>query len=324
MLLGNLVDNWDNYMTLLKNLILIIIILFTVYYIFFSILLVFLFKKENINWHYAIIPFYNLYHYFIICKLPWWPIVVPFVNVIVFICSPYCLLKEYQCEKWKCALAIAFPYVMVPIIVFNDNYKNKRFKVGYAPFRTVFDVEKIEHNLENNNEMNYIDYENFENNSSYQKRTNEYTSNVDILIGNIENDAIVDEYFDFNLDYSNNPINLENEQADDFDIKAQQIDQEEMFEIFDKINDEDGKFTSDDVKKLEEKIEQDIKIEVADSSNYAEYREKEISSETIAFGGEQKIEDKTHSKVEELKCPRCGSSLIGAINNICPGCGSSI
>lgn len=323
MLLRNLVDNWDNYMALLRNFLLIIVVLFVIYYILFSILLVFLFKKENINWHYAIIPFYNLYHYFNICKLPWWPIVIPFVNIIVFICSPYCLLKEYQCEKWKCALAIAFPYVMVPIIVFNDQYKNKRFKVGYAPFRTVFDVEKIEHNLENNNEMNFLDYENFEKNNAYKNTTNEYESNIDKLIVNIEKDAIVDEYFDFNLDYSNDSVISDKVEADSFDIKTQQIEQEEMFEIFDKINDEDGKFTSDDVKKLEDKIEQDNKIEVADTTNYKEYKEKELSSEAIAFGGEQKIEDKTHSKVEELKCSRCGSSLIGAINNICPGCGAS-
>ena len=43
----------------------------------------------------------------------------------------------------------------------------------------------------------------------------------------------------------------------------------------------------------------------------------------IAFGGKEEYENQSQARKDELKCPRCGSSLVGA-NGTCPGCGAKI
>lgn len=321
MTLQNIVDNWDNYILIFKNIVIILCIIFLIYLIFFTVMLIFLFKKEKYKPYYAIIPFYNIYIYYKICKVPFWTIFVPVVNLVAFICSPYRLLKEYRCESWKCKLSILFPYIFIPIIIFNNKYTNKRFKAGYAPFKTVFDIDKIEHRLENNEEIAYIDdLDKFD-----SKPVNNYVGKTDQMIENIESNAIKDEYFDIDLpiDYQENKNTT---QIETLPTNDNIVDDLEMVEIFDTINDEDGKFTANDVEKLEEKIEFDNKVEVADTTNYKEYKQIDASNEAIAFGGEKKIENVAtlEAKVDELKCPRCGSSLVGAINGICPGCGMLI
>jgi len=320
--LQSFVDNWDKYILIFKNIIFILCIIFLIYFLYFIIMLFFLFKKEKYKPYYAIIPFYNFYIFIKICKIPFWTIFVPVVNLVAFICSPYRLLKEYKCEQWMCNLSILFPYVFLPIIIFNEKYTNKKFKAGYAPFKTVFDIEKIEHRLENNSDITYIDnLDTFD-----SKPDNTYVGKTDQMIQNIESNAIKDEYFDIDIPTDFKESNVKVEEIPSNNIVDNPEDNLEMVEIFDTIKDEDGKFTTNDVDKLENKIELDNKIEVADTTNYKEYKELDSSKEAIAFGGEKKIENAAtlKAKNEELKCPRCGSSLVGATNGICPGCGIQI
>ena len=91
-------------------------------------------------------------------------------------------------------------------------------------------------------------------------------------------------------------------------------------EIFDQ---EENSLLSSGIDSIEDQLKNNENIIHVDTAKYEQYKQKEASNESIAFGGTKKEEDSTHNKNEELKCPRCGSSLIGA-NDYCPGCGLKI
>lgn len=266
----------------------------------------FIFKKENIPAYYSLIPFLNIYKYFKICGLPFWTIFVPIVNVITLYCSSYIIAKKYRFQRWQCLLAIFFPFVFLPLIAFS-NRKNIDFIYNNTYIKNNKDIDKLENSLENN-----TNYE-IEIKPEINVTPSESVSTNDELINNIEQNISMDEYV-----YDDVKEVYETKE----DIPKPE-EQDEFIEIADDID-----INNLSLKNMDE-LEKNIEVENSTEKNIIkeekDFKEVGPSTEAIAFGGEKKIEniDANQTKNDELKCPRCGSSLIGA-NGFCPGCGMKL
>ena len=114
-----------------------------------------------------------------------------------------------------------------------------------------------------------------------------------------------------------------------FQINGFNEDYQEL-EILDDItpsndNLKNEKITISNLDSFENSIIANNKNDVLLNSSYKDNISTLPSTEAIAFGGEQQIENtySSQAKNDELKCPRCGSSLVGA-KGICPGCGMQV
>lgn len=268
-----------------------------------------IFLKENIPGYYSVIPFYNVYRYFKICGLPFWTIFIPVINVICLLCSTYIITKKYRCERWQSILSIFFPFVFMPYIAFSDK-RNIDFVVDNLYVKNMADIDELEIRLEKD------DFKDF--NSDYISNTNSTINNIvekDSFIDKIEDGIVSDEY-----------VYDDAETIKEQDIVVPSVndfDNNEFIEINDDIV-ADG-LSLNGIDKLEKKIEVENSVEKKIETNIQEFKEVEASKEAIAFGGKQKIEnvDSVQTKHDELKCARCGSSLVGAAG-FCPGCGAKI
>lgn len=292
----------------MKFLILFIIYIFFMY-IILNISLYKLFSKEKLKPYFAIIPFLNIYYYLKICKIPFWTFFVPFLNLFVLFLSPYNLSREYGCKSITCVMAIIFPYIFLPYISFS---KKMNINISYEAkyLKNQKDIDELEENLKIDSQKDFIFNEDL---IDYQKQQTD--TEIDTMINKIDNSGYQEDiYYDEQsfIDDNVNTPNSENSNSD--------------FEILDddsKIIPE--RLNTSNIDSLEDYIISEAQQEKDLSSNYKEYEAVAPSTEAIAFGGEQQIENtySSQAKNDELKCPRCGSSLVGA-KGICPGCGMQI
>lgn len=299
----------------------IFFIIILIYSIELMVCLFFIFKKENIKPWIAFIPFYNIYHYFKITKTPFWTIFVPFINLVVLAVVPYRLAKQYQCPKWILNLSIPFSIVIIPYVAFSKRI-NKRIRDEYNPLKSIYDIDKIESDI-NAEEIDNLIFEEYY--VPEDTKDIDYMSNIDTMINDIEDTAQKEDYF-FE-DQVSDVIIATTELATDLE-KIEEIDndgdlsisEEDMLEIFDKV---DETLSTNDIDQLEEIIENKNNITIIDNAEYKEVEEVQQSAESIAFGGEDNRTKLAASKTSDLVCSRCGSSLVGASGS-CPGCGAQI
>lgn len=301
----------EGIIEIVKNLLFI----FNIYSIFCGIIFIIslwkIFKKENIPPYYSLIPFYNLYKYFKICNLPFWIIFIPVVNVISLYCSTYVITKKYRCKRWQSVLSVFFPWIFMPYIAFSEK-RNIDFVVDDCYVKNVNDIDALEKRLEN--DLTDIEYE-FKNSKVDRDRTNVEESKDNNFIDNVESNILSDEYvFDDVEEIKEKDVVLPS--ADDFD-NNEFIELNDDFDI--------NNISLENVDKLEEKIATDNSVEKKIETTIKEYENVAPTKESIAFGGKDKNEnvDSVQTKNDELKCSRCGSSLVGA-NGFCPGCGMKI
>lgn len=265
-----------------------------------------IFKKEKIKSYYALIPFVNIYYYFKICNIPFWTFFIPLVNIITLCCAPYVITKIYMCKKWQSILAIFFPFVFLPFIAFT-NKRNVNWFIDEKYVYNLNDIDQLEKSLVSQNGYEIDDDSEKINASKNSKEKMIFDS----VISDIENNVQQDEYI-----YEDDIV-----KHDIFNDTMQNVDS--FKELDDNINIEELNISNID--NLEEKIKIDTSTEKKIEKNIKEYKEFGATNEAIAFGGEKRIENihAVQTKKDELKCPRCGSSLVGA-RNFCPGCGTKI
>ncbi len=278
---------------------------FIVSYISFMISMWKIFEKESIPAYYSLIPFYNIYKYYKICRLPFWTIFIPVVNIIAFYCSFYVITKDYRCKRWICVLAIFFPFIILPYIAFSDK-KNINFKYDNVFLRNNKDVSKLEDSL-----LAMAQADNIENEFSTTSSTISVSTETNEDLPSENEQLVIDEYV---YDDYNEVENIPDGQ-----------------QLTDDIVELDEDLTIDELSianfdKYEKNLDVSSSTEKNINTNIQDYKDFEISNESIAFGGEEQKEEiyELEAKNDELKCKRCGSSLVGAVNNVCPGCGAPI
>lgn len=272
----------------------------------------FIFKKENFKSWFILIPFYNIYIYYKICKLPFWTIFVLLVNIFVYIFAPFKLSKKYNLPNWLCILSIFVPFLVLPYIAFfgqNSDFSKKNIN----SIKTINDLNKIEEKL-NNDATGIL---NFEENTISKASANNYYSKTENVINDIENNSINDDFFFDNINFEEKQENSVNYNL----VEIIDTNDEEIIEIIDQNN--FSQLTAENINKLEESLQNEKNINILDNAHYNDYTKEDPSNVAIAFGGKQQIEEKNIAKQNELICERCGSSLIGA-NGFCPGCGAKV
>lgn len=299
---------FSTFLPILKNILIVFSIIMIITYI---LSLWFIFKKEEVKEIYSLIPFYNFYIIFKIVKIPFYTIFIPVVNGIVMILLPYKLLKRYKMPKWMMNLSIVFPYGFMPYIAFSK--KCKKPKDMKKAIKTLFELENIENNLKSNLDIYDLAYQEEIGKSSISE--NSFTSKTEEMIENIEKGSIADDFY-----FENEIVDEELENNRSNVIPSVDENIEEVIEIFDQ---EENSLSASSIDTIEEQLKSNDNIVRVDNAKYEQYKQREASSESIAFGGTKNEENTTHNKNEELKCPRCGSSLIGA-TDYCPGCGLKI
>ncbi len=262
-----------------------------------------IFEKEGIPSYYSLIPFLNIYKYFQICKLPFWTIFVPLVNVVTLYCSSFVITRKYRLKKWQSILAILFPFVFLPYIAFSDK-KNIDNVYSNLYLRNSDDLEKLEKSLESNN--------NYEINDTIPKTSFSNEQNIsDIIIDSVESSIMFDEfvYDDVKEIVEQDDVHIDNNVSNDV-----------FYELDDEV--EIDNLSLENVDQFEDNIKKESSVDKSIQADIKEYQEQSASQEAIAFGGEKRIENivSVQSKNDDLTCPRCGSSLVGA-NGFCPGCG---
>lgn len=275
-------------------------------YLLFVLSCWFLFKKEEIEQNKALMPFVNFFYYFKICKIPFWTFFIPGINIIVLICAVYKLALDYGLKKYLCFLALVIPYIILLYISLSDKTRGKK-RAKIIPIKTVEEIDKLEEKM--------IDEIDFDESSLYNQNrveniASDFHSTTEEMIESIEQNNVIDDIFFLDSvvpEESTEEIKI-TEPADD------------LIEIFDTPIES---LTTSNVQQLEEKMIIENNIKRIDNAEYKEYELDGPTKESIAFGNGDQINDIKKAKVENLKCTRCGSSLIGATGT-CPGCGIKI
>lgn len=311
----------ENYLIYIKNFFIFALIVIIIYSIELMVCLYFLFKKEKITQWYAFVPFLNIYHYFKIVKTPFWTIFIPIVNLVVLGVVPYKLAKQYDCPKWMINLSIPFSIAIIPYITFS-NLMNKDLIKKFNPLKSVLEIDDIDKANAETEIENLIFDEHYTPSDDINV---DYLSTVDTMISNIEENAIKDDYFiddavsltDVEATIAATDLEKVNE-IDSADLD--EITEEDMLEIFDKTPES---FGADDIEELEKRMEGPNAVTIIDNAEYKDVEEEVLSNKDIAFGGESQRIQLAASKNDDHTCPRCGSSLVGAVGS-CPGCGAQI
>lgn len=303
----------------------VLIIYTIIYLIIFHISLYKIFIKERHNGYESLIPIYNLWYYFSFIRIPKWVAIIPPLNIIAFIVSPYNLAKQFDLKRFTWVIAIIFPFIFVPYIAFSD-VKDKYLEVKINYYKNQKDIDKLEEKLKQNKDE-------FEVSNNTKK---------DELV-DIKKDVIVDEF-----DYKEELVEEKPEEIKEFTpdpainekLKQSINDDQAIDEV---VNLSEYTNTSETIETLEtdERDTSSINANVDNkeidtldenvskqnesnlSKQIQDFKDVGPSAEAIAFGGKEQIEHKTEAKKDELKCPRCGASLIGA-RGICPGCGMKL
>lgn len=272
---------------------------FILYYLVFVISAFKIFEKEGYNPLFSLIPGLNFWIYLKVCNLPVWTLLVPGVNIIVIFFSTYCLTYQYRFNRVICMTSIFLPIIFLPIIAFSKRQNiNTVYDQSYV--KSISDIDKIE-------------------NSLIDKLQDNVTINNDSIIET----GLIKEHTDL-LEQIDN-TNFEEQLIYDDDTIVQENVIQKNEEVTDIIELDDIEISDLSINKLDE-FEDNIissnNIEQKISQNLEEYSNTNISNETIAFGGKNQIENinGVQAKNDELKCSRCGSSLVGS-NGYCPGCG---
>jgi len=132
--------------------------IFIIIYIFFIICLGFIFKKTGRKGYIALIPFYNLWEFFVISNLKGWYSLVPLANILMFYIALFNLPKMFNKSILISLLNVLFPVIIIPIIAFNKNYSYngyinetlKEKKLYNKPVYKSQDNETIENVIEDN------------------------------------------------------------------------------------------------------------------------------------------------------------------------------
>lgn len=291
----------------LANLIPILLIYLFILCIVFEVSLYFIFKKCYKKGYFAFIPFFNIYEYMDICHIHWCWGFVPIVNLVIFFVSPYLIGYQFGQKEFVKIMGMLFPIAFFPYIAFSKaSYIHP--KIQSLHIKNIEDIDNLERKVgldieiekNNNSEISALNFE-----SNKKKDIPKLESKKDILLDQLDKQyanldyAIVDDVFQ-------TKANIKEE------IPTIYADSD--FVELDDFNYESKVDSMSDINVIEKNAVINGLESANDNSEYKEIKEEEKTSEEIAF--EQK-------KKGELVCPKCGSSLIGAIN-ICPGCGMDL
>lgn len=280
-----------------SNLLLYTIIMLVLMFLLLLISYIKILKKEEIPVWVIFIPFYNVYRLFKIVKIPFWTIFIPIVNIVVMILFPYKLAKQFRCNTFTAILGIFIPIIIIPYIAFSKKHdKDKEYRQNYL--KTIDDVNKLEQNLSNNNDMIVDDL------IIKKPIKNEPKSNINNFVEDIESTIINDEFV------YDEPDQIEENQSEEIIPDLVDLNGDSQIKI-------------EDVELLESDLETNVKQNKKVIENIEEYKIENVVDENIAFGGKEVKEFKNNTVNDELKCEKCGSSLVGA-NGFCPGCGAKL
>ena len=274
-----------------------------VMYVIYMISFYNLFKKEEIKQWYAFIPFYNFYLYFKLCSVPFILFFIPIINIVTITLIPYKLAKRYGYNKLYRWSAVLLPFLYVPLICYSDkdNIYHEHTNVFVESNK---DIDELEKQLIINSKIELMNLNEKEEKEliKQEKRKEDEIDKIEASIDNSFDEIIYDEN-NKQEDFSQVESLLDSQEPEveqlEFVDDMQDIDISEIEKLDNQI----------DLNKKEKNIEQDFK-EI----------QNDVKVETIAFGGQEMVDKySTQTKDDELKCPRCGSSLIGA-KDFCPGC----
>ena len=289
-------------------------------HILFSIAMYFILRKEKKNKILGLIPIVNVYEYLKICELPFILFFVPVCNVVMLFLSPIKFARMYRCNKLETFFGLLFPTIFLNYVAFSD-MMNKHIVLdgNYLPNQVAVDkLDKelidLANGIEKPKEKDYI----FFHKKITQKKTMKGLS-TDEFIDDIENRSIAAN---------------QNESPERFEGIIEQVElvEEEkpiekvVEETLDEINVDATIKSLENIDELEaQAIDKDKKDDGVDKNEYKGYEDAQKSDEAIAFGGKEQKENRESIKTknDEHRCPRCGSSLVGA-TGFCPGCGMKI
>lgn len=295
-------------------------IVYTVLYtVAFFVSMYKIFDRAGIKKTYALIPFVNLFFYFKLLKIKTYYLFIPIINLLIFFFLPYNVADIHGLKNYQKVLSVLFPFVMLTYIAFG-NFKIKQ-KIKITPFvRTTSDIDVIEQRLQTNPTYDYETEITINNNISNNQ------SALQDRLDKIEYNAISGDYYDELSLMDEEILNKSKEK-----IKNMKEDKKpEVVELEDDLLD----IVSSDIRKngidiIESNIEENNKKKIKVNDQQKEYKDLKNTDERIAFGGstlDEKVEkNKIEAKIENLKCPKCGSSLVGlGPSGSCPGCGMDV
>lgn len=279
-----------------------------IYMIIFTISLFMIFKKENINPLFALIPVYRFYLYYKIIKLPFILYFIPIVNVVMFIVSPYRLAHQYKCNDFIKAISIFIPFIIVPYIAFSK-LENRDKVIDFRIYKTGEDIDNLETKLINDTDSIIIEDDNKIINIKKKKNEKEKEDFIEKFNYDKVNDEYVeDEEFIQQKEVDNTPE--ETNKIDEFE----EVEDEEQVKNVNVLN----------LDELDERLTNASAKDTNLNTNIVDYKEEAKKSMDIAFGGEkEKATVQVQLKNDTMVCKKCGSRLSGS-DKACPGCGAPI
>ena len=291
----------------MENIKTIIIIYSIILYIVFSISLYFILNKTDEKRIFGIIPIVNLFYYFKIIQIDWYYLLIPFVNIIFIISSPYKLGYEFNQSELSKTLGFFFPIVYFPYIAFSDcrYLRKKRNNLNLTSIKDIDDLEKKVIN-DCNNELDAKSI------IKTKKKKNDEMNKINNFIDTIENTSYEDEYIlDEDLTTHENTVT-----KTEFENKVVEIS-DGIYEIDESITEYNS---VDNIDRIDE-LSIDNPTDVLDKTEYKENKEETLEIEDIVFNNNP--EEKKTELNKEFKCPNCNTLLIGS-HKICPGCNKNI
>lgn len=312
-------------------------------YLIFHISLYFLFKKAEVNTIYSFIPFVSLYHFMKIIRTnPVW-IFIPGFNVIVFIVCPILVGYHFNQPYWIRFFGMLCPTLFYPYVALSPKATYIHRKISQLNLKSYTDIDKLENKIKN--DVLIYDDESIPNKKKKKltkknlKKVEEnlktnFVDDLDMKLGQMQaTDVVVTDEDLINpikptIDNKEAIINRENIILDyDYD----EVENLSSNDTFEDISNNKENVDLNELKSIEKNAIESNKQEYVDNANYKEFEGQKKSVESIAFNIDEKDlkDDKkitvleSKNKVQDLKCPRCGSSLIG-FHDYCPGCGLDI
>jgi len=300
--------NIQKWKAIMDSALKILIPFIIIYLIIFTISLFKIFKKENINPLFALVPIYRFYLYYKIIGLPFILYFIPIVNVVMFIASPYRLAHQYKCNDFIKAISIFIPFIIIPYIAFSK-LENRDKPITFKYYKNEEDIDNLEKKLLNNDEDIYVEDE------------DKYVAVKTNKKNEIKSDDFIDQ-----LDYSKSTDEYVDDEELIQETKVEEIQEEQLEEEvqdnneeFEEIEDEENSGNGNIIDQLDEKLSED-KNELKLNTNIKDYQEEAKDKMDIAFGGEQeKAKISVQTKEEGYLCPKCGTKLTGG-EKTCPGC----
>lgn len=274
-----------------------------IFFMFYTICFYKLFQKENINKYFALIPIYNFYLYFKMISLPFVLFFIPVLNIITLFLAPYKLAKRYDYNRLTRWIVVLLQIIYVPYICFN-NKENKYITHSNVFVENNKDIDDLERKLEKE-AIN----EEFEAVGSTKKEIKEHPKEK--FIDDIEKN-VKDSFEDEIIYEEQTPETPTTEKVDLMKEDIEELEEESIIQ-------EDIPITTETIEELDTESNKNIKEKIVETDKQS--LEDIETDKTIAFGGKELVDKySTETKNDELKCPRCGSSLVGA-RGVCPGCG---